>query len=294
MKVRKTIPRTMMAALLLSCVAMPLTAYSAALINNAVVPGTNEFEDTDAERVARSDGEGGVVFVTSGNLQVGDVIQTALRFNTANSTQIFLIPGLGPPYQLTAYEELQVAALFNPGTTTPCATTTCDIIFAPTGNLGAGVLAAVYENPLGTLNNLGDAPATGIAKAQSGSLVATLGFGEADDFSIVPNASINLSLVSSLPPGSPQIPQGVFGLSILSDPGAVPFIPNGILGADGNLHDIVGNVSTFQRGPGVNAGWLLSTNTSVDFVAPEPGSLALLGLTLLGMAAVSKGRGRKL
>jgi hypothetical protein len=288
--------KTMMAVALFGSFALPMTGHTAALINNAIIPGINEFEDTDAERVARSDGEGGVTFVTSGSLEVGDVIQTALRFNTANSNQIFLIPGLAPPYQLTAYSELQVAALFDPGTTNPCAsTTTCDIIFAPTGNLGANVFASVYENAAGTLNNLSDPPATGIAKAQSGNLVATLGLGEADDFWVVFDGLIDLTAAAAVQPGDPQVPTGIFGLSVLSDPGAVPFVPNGITGADGNLHDLVGNVSAFQRGPGVNEGWLLSTNTTVDFfvAVPEPGSLALLGLTLLCMGAVSKGRGRK-
>jgi hypothetical protein len=282
--------KTIMAVALFGCIALPITSHAAAMINTAIIPGTNEFEDTDAERILNSAG----AVVTSGNLAVGDVIQTALRFNTANGTQIFLIPGLGAPYQLTAYSELKVAALFDPGTLNPCAGTHCDIVFAPTGNLGANVFATVHENPAGTLANLGDPPATGIAKAQSGSLVATLGIGAADDFWVVANGLIDLTIVSGLKAGDPQVPSGNFGLTVLSDPGAVPFIPNGILGADGNLHDLVGNVSAFQRGPGVNTGWLLSTNTSIDFNVPEPGSLALLGLTLLCMGAVAKGRGRKL
>lgn len=256
-------------------------ATHAALINTAIVPGINEIEDTDAERIIRNGG-----IVTSGAVQVGDVFQTALRWNTVNGTQIFAIPGLAPPYQLTAYAELRVASITPtacaPGTPAgqPCGT----ITFGPTGALGAGVLAAIYENPAGTLTSFGQNPATTIAKAQSGSLVFSAGLVDPQDFWIAPGSPLNIGFVSTLPPGSPQAPVGVFGLSVVANPGGVPITPDALLSpVSGAFHDIVGNASAFQRGPGVNGGWAFATNTTIDFLSsavPEPGSLALVGLTL--------------
>ena len=160
------------AAGLLGSAALPLTAH-AAIINSDLGVGLNEFEDTDAERVLR-----GGSAVTSGLLAPGDILQTILRFNTVNSTQIVAFPATPFPYQLTAFCELQVLSISNCGVDTRC-----DLVFTPSGNLGANVFASLYENAAGTLTGLSDPAATGIAKATSGNLITTLGLGEADDFS---------------------------------------------------------------------------------------------------------------
>jgi hypothetical protein len=276
---RTFVKRTIPAVALLGCFVLPSIGHSTII---SFPNGLNELQDTDAERVLRNTGEG-IVSVTSGNLQVGDVIQTVLKFDTLNTIDInALVPS---PYQLTAYSELAVAAIGN------CTGTICDVAFAPTGNLGANVFASIYELPAGGLIGLTQAPGTAAGVIQGGTLAATIGIGEADDFWIALASNINLTTAATAQPGSGLAPSGVFGLSVLSNPGGVPVIKNGILSPiDGQLHDAVGTVGAFAKSTGTNAGWLLQTDTKVDFNIPEPGSLALVGLTLLCLGAVSRGR----
>jgi hypothetical protein len=267
-------------------------ASNAAAINALLAPSSiNQFEDRDVERVMRAAEVGGLAPVTSGDFAVGDIVQTILRFQsivpgTGLGTTISDYPGFGSPYQLLAYAELQVAAIVDP--TNPalaCTTAICTLIFAPSGNLGAGVFAQVFEKTAadgtgGYQENL--APAAGIAAVTDEPLIATIGLGDTDDFWVA-TTSLDLGAVAAATPGSGQAANGIFGLSFLSNPGGLPFIPNGIQsGAVGTFHDVVGDASAFAKGPGVNSGWLVSSNTNAAFAVPEPGTLALLGVALLG------------
>ena len=256
---------------------------SAAIVNAFLVPGENTFQDTDAERIMR----GGVAQV-SGNFQVGDIIQTALLFDTVNGTQIpFLGAATLPPYQLTAYAELQIVSFQDPlDFTQPCAGNFCTLVFAPSGNLGANVFASIHENEGGFAGvaTMAQAPDTAIAQVLDQTLVSTIGIGKADDFWVA-NSLLDIGAAAALLPGAPQVALGVFGLTFLSNPGALPFSPLGMTSpVNGNLYDLVGNASAYQRETGVNTGWLVSSNLSATFsvnVVPEPGTLALLGGALL-------------
>lgn len=269
----------------------PSASNAAATINALLVPSSiNQFEDRDVERVMRLvDDE--LVPVASGAFMVGDVVQTILRFQsivpgTGLGTTISDYPGFGSPYQLLAYAELGVAAIVDPlDPTMPCTTATCTLIFAPSGALGAGVFAKVFEKTAldatgGYQENI--SPGLGIAAVLDETLIATIGLGTADDFWVA-TTLLDLTAAAAATPGSGQAANGIFGLSFLSNPGGLPFIPNGIVsGATGTFHDVVGDASAFAKGPGVNAGWLVSSNTNAAFAVPEPGTLALLGVALLG------------
>jgi hypothetical protein len=259
---------------------------NAALINQLFTPGeVNEIQDTDAERVLRMINNV-LTPVVSGNFVEGDIIQAILRFDTVNITTISDVLA---PYQVTAFSELKVAAIKD-STGGVCDSTdsVCTLFFEPSGNLGSNVFASLYENETVTWN-LGAAPTTGIIAATSGDLIATIGIGETGDFwlSSIPNTTAaigQIGLIATLTATSGQIPQGLLGLSILSNTGGIPFAPNAMLGAFGDYHDIIGNASAYARSPRVNEGWLVSSNTLVQFKAvPEPASLALLGVGLLGL-----------
>ena len=258
-------------------------ARADATINGLFVTGENQIEDTDVERILDSSG----AVKTSGDFAVGDTIQTILRFNTVNAD--IISDTYGTPYQLNAYAELTVASIADLGGGV------ANIVFAPSGNLGANVFVELYERTAAAQPGFDQtvAPATGISNVQAETLIAELGIGEMDDFWSV-TTLLDIAAAAALAPGDSQVANGIFGLSLLSNAGNLPIGPNGILGADGNYHDVVGNASAYQLGPNINDGWLVSSNTTANFVTPEqvpePAVLALLSLGMLGLGLVRRRR----
>jgi PEP-CTERM motif len=243
-----------------------------AIIDCCFVPGVNELQDSDADRILR-DGS----LVTSGTFQTGDVVESLLRIDTVNSQDIQVAVG-DINYQLIAYATLTITAITDTTGGSCDLGEQCIAITAP--------VVSVYELSSST-NLLGLDPDTAISTVTStGTLVLTLGLVEPDDFWYIQftrTATGEITDISGAAPGSPQAGLYVFGVSATSNPGNIPYDPNGIAdGLFGDLHDFIGNGSGYALENGVNTGWLLSTNTTVLFnVVPEPGTLALLGLGLV-------------
>ena len=193
------------------------TGAQASIIGGLLIPGINEFQDSDAERVLRD----GVV-ITAGNVQVGDIFEAVLRFTDTNGLVLSDQPGFAAPYQLTAYSRLEVSALLdinNPALPCAAGATQCDIVLSP--GLPGGVSVQIYEDATGTFT-LAQAPAAAIAAIQSGDLLLEIGEVKADDFWVVNDSIISLTTLATLTQGAPQAPNGNFGLSLISNPGGLP------------------------------------------------------------------------
>jgi len=272
-----TIAKKVLAIVALASVAMMSSAaFADATINGLLRTGENQFQDTDAERIIRDS-----TVITSGVFQEGDVIQTILRFTDINAGVISDSGGVyNAPYQLIGYGELRVDSIITTGLPSGYGT----LVFAPTGNLGAGVFAELYERTTNTPGiDFTIDPATAIAQVRSQTLIAEIGISDVDDFWTA-TTLLNITAAASAIAGGPQAANGVFGLTVLTNAGNLPYDPNSITsGTDFILHDVVGSASAYVIDTNANNGWLVSSNTTLRFNAavPEPSVLALMSMVLL-------------
>ncbi len=283
-------------------------ANAGALLNNILQTGGNTLQDTNADRFLRASTTGSItlggtsyrILDATDNLQQGDIIQSILRFETVNSVTVGDNPGFGAPYGVLAYSELVVGAI----------TTAAGVDFynvSASGNLGANVLVSVYENGVAAgdtqslISLFTGTAANGISEVTDAGLIATFGLQEADDFWQVRTPTGPLStLLGALGENSPQAGTYEFGLSVLSNPGALAIADNAKTstapGHIGSTHDVIGNGSGFAPQTNMNTnplndGWQLETNTTVRFnTVPEP---ELLGLLSVGLLAGGVARRRR-
>lgn len=296
-------------AIALAVIAAP-AANSAAVVNSLLTPGAiNSFQDTNVDRFLRADTTGTIVLggvnykTLSGTdtITKGDIIQSLLQFTDTNSGPIANNPGgFGAPYGLLAYSELVIGDIttFTDG----FGNSFDSYNVSASGNLGANVLVNIYENGIGSdnqfLNTLFSGTAdAGIAEATDAGFIASFGLKEADDFWQIRTPAGTLSVLLNQGENSPQAGVYELGLSVLSNPGALPILANGIVssapGHVGTFNDVVGNGSGFKLVSGTNADWQISTNTKVSFLTtnvPEPELISLLSIGLIAGGFASRRR----
>lgn len=267
------------------------TAIAGALVSGVAqagvtwFPGGTIFEDDDVEQHIDSN--------RNGLLDIGDRLRGVFEITRTAGSKIFGTSGFGSD-ELTGIFDTTVVAMV------PRGNGRFDYVFGPTA--ADGTVVQMYLGSATPIDLLGPTNCATVAiceaNASDGALWATFGFdpnGDGDEFWVAENALANIASVKNLS-ATTKVGFANFGLSILINNTGKQFAGRDCTLASTCCSSGDGKVTLTGSGDvlggeGLTNGYIAHSDFDYQLNnIPEPASLALLGIGLMGVGATLRAR----